>query len=247
MTVLQSKQRVWQHLEQDPAAPTTPAADVLHALNVAQYTFVLLTLCLEKTVTFTLAAAKIFYGIRNLVPDYLRPLRLMSGEPFARLRPCRLADLDALDANWQAVEFAAPDATSIDDPPSRYFTVGLNLLGVWRPRPFTPQGANFTYAFEPPAMVADGEIPPIPEEYHETLVKFALVWLRLSEGSTELAKVMPLLGEFLTDAQKLGGFVRARSIAAGYDSLPWEIKTGDISRLLKDLLPKKEAPVAKPA
>ncbi len=239
MTVATMEQRVWQRLEQDPAAPVTTEPEVLHALNQAERTFVLLTLCLETTAVLALTAGKVFYGVRNLFPNYLRPLRLMSGDPFARLRPCRLADLDALTIDWQT-------SASVD-PASRYFTLGINLFGVWRAPPIDV-AANFTYAYEPPALVVQNAIPQVPTEYHETLVKFAVVWIRLKEGSTELAKVMPLFAEFIADAKKLGAFVRARSVASGYDSLPFELEKGfDMARMLKTLMPKQGGSDGKPA
>ncbi len=241
MNLAALEKRVWERLEQDPLAPVTPEPVVLHALNQAYLTFVLLTLCLEKTATITLAAGKPIYGIRNLLPDYLRPLRVTSGDPVARLRPCSFRDLDALDTRWQDTNLSANPV----DPPSRYFTVGCNLFGVWR-QPTADVSADVTYAYLPPPLAAGGDVPLTPEEYHESLVKFALVWVRLPEGAGELAKVTPLLGEFLADAAKLGGYVKARSVAAAYDSLPFEIKAADISRLVKGIVAKGAAD-AKPA
>jgi hypothetical protein len=205
------EKRIWERLEQDPAAPVTPEPEVLHALNVAYFTLALLTLYLEKTIAITLTAGKAFYGIRNLAPDYLRPLRLVSGTPLARLRASRLADLDAIDINWMITTTRQSPADGVD-PPSRYAAAGLNLLAIWQ-QPTADVAALFTYAYDPPPLVAGADSPLVPEEYHESLIKFALVFLRLKEGGQELQKVMPLFGEFIADAAKLGDFVRARSNA----------------------------------
>lgn len=242
MNVTALEQRIWERLEQDPAAPVAPEPVVLHALNAGYLLLNLLTLYLEKTATFTLTAGKAVYGIRNLLPDYLRPLRLVSGDPLARLRPSRLADLDAIDTNWQ-ITTARPSPDDGVDPPSRYVALGINLLAIWQ-QPTRDVPAQFTYAYEPPLLAIGADVPRLPEEYHESILKFALVYLRLAEGSQELQKVMPLFGEFMADAGKLADFVRARSIGASYDSLPFELKRFDTSRLIKGL---KEAASAKPA
>ncbi len=81
MNVTALEKRVYERLEQDPGAPITPEPEVLHALNQAYYTLVLLTLCLEKTVAVTFAASEPIFGIRNKLPDYLRPLRVRVGPP----------------------------------------------------------------------------------------------------------------------------------------------------------------------
>ncbi len=226
MTVADMEARIWERLEQDPTAPVTPEPDLLHALNQALGTLALLTLCVEKTVTITLSAGVTFYGIRNLVTNYLRPLRLMSAG--ARLRPVRIADLDALNSGWQASAGA----------PTRYLSLGINLVGVYK-QPPSDVAAQFTYAAAPVALILQTDTPVgVPEEYHESLIKFGLVWIRLREGGLELAKVMPLFAEFIADAAKLGAYVKARSVAAGYDSLPFAMEHFDASRMIKGLLPK---------
>lgn len=234
MNLTALEKRVWERLEQDPATPTTPEPEVARALNAGYFLLCLLTLYLEKTITITLSASKAFYGIRNMAPDYLRPLRLASGDPLARLRPTRLADLDAIDINWMITTTRPSPADGVD-PPSRYVALGLNLLVIWQ-QPTEDVDAQFTYAYEPPPLVLGTDSPQVPEEYHEDLIKFALVWIRLKEGGQELQKVLPLLAEFLADAAKLSDFVRTRSKAGAYDSLPFELAKGfDASRLLKEL------------
>jgi len=233
------EKRVWERLEQDPGAPTTPEPEVARAINAGYSLLCLLTLYLERTITITLSANKCFYGIRNLAPDYLRPLRLVSGYPLARLRPSRIADLDAIDVNWMITTDRPSPADGVD-PPSRYVALGLNLLVIWQ-QPTADVDAQLTYAYEPPPLVAGADSPIVPEEYHEDLVKFALVWIRLKEGGQELQKVLPLLAEFAADASKLSDFVRARSIGSAYDSVPFELRSQDVSRLLKELAAPKKA------
>ena len=81
MNVTALEKRVYERLEQDPDAPVTPEPEVLHALNQAQLTLALLTLCLEKTAPVVFASGEPIFGIRSKLPDYLRPLRVRVGPP----------------------------------------------------------------------------------------------------------------------------------------------------------------------
>lgn len=223
MNVTALEKRIFDRLEENPAAPTSfTEPEALAALNHAYFLFVFLTLCLEKTVTFTVTAATPFFGIRGTLTDYLLPLRLTIGG--VRIRPSTLADLDAVDYGWQAHAGA----------PSRYATQGINLVAI-TPQPAIDTDSLFTYAYIPVALVAGSDVPAIPEEFHESLVKFALVRMRLKEGGNEFQKVLPGLKDFLGDAAKLGNFVRARSIGRKYDTVPFELKAADLSRLMKSL------------
>lgn len=222
MNLTALEDRVWERLEQDPDAPVTPETEVRHALNQALYLLQLLTLCLEKTASLTLTAATPHLGIRGQLTDYLVPLRLTVAG--ARLRPITMQDLDSLDAGWQVSA----------GTPIRYGTRGINLLFVYR-QPATDTTALLTYAYVPAALASGSDSPGFPEEYHESLIKFALVWLRLKEGANEFDKVLPLLGEFIADAKKLNAYVRARSLAAQYDTLPFQLKLFDKSRLMKSI------------
>jgi hypothetical protein len=154
----------------------------------------------------------------------------------ARLRPVTLADLDALDANWEASAGA----------PTRYGTLGLNLLWVYS-QPVNTTAAALTYACVPAALALQTDTPLIPEVYHEELVKFALVWVRLKEGTDEFDKVLPLLGEFIAAASKLSTYVRARSIERGYDTQPFQFRLFDKSRLVASIAAAVKGANAKPA
>ena len=224
MNVTALEKRVWERLEQDPAAPITPEPEVLHALNQAQRTLVLLTLCLEKTSTLTLQPTTPFYGIRSYIADYLVPLRVTVGG--LRVRPSSIRDFDARNANWQTATGSDP----------RYATLGINLFAV-SASPAIAAIASITHAYVPALLVNGADVPPTPEDYHESLIKFATVWIRLKEGAQEFAKTVGLYREFLEDAAKLGGYVRLRSLAAKYDQLPLELTKQDLSRLVKGLVP----------
>ncbi len=228
MNVTALEKRVWERLEQDPAAPVTPEPEVLHALNQAQRTLALLTLCLEKTGTLTLQLVTPIYGIRSYLTDFLIPLRVTVGG--LRVRPCSIRDMDARNAGWQTATGSDP----------RYAMLGINLFAV-SASPAIAAVATITYAYIPPLLALGADVPPVPEDYHESLIKFATVWIRLKEGAQEFAKTVGLYREFLDDAQKLGNYVRMRSLAAKYDQLPLELTKQDLSRLVAGLVPAAPA------
>jgi hypothetical protein len=157
-----------------------------------------------------------------LFPDWIVPLRLTSASG-AKIRPSRLDDLVSLDAQW----VAQPGA------PSRYVHLGADLLALYRQPAAAGTTVNVTYARCPVPLVLDIQTPEIPEEYHPELVNYAICRLRQVEGAAELAKTMPLLASFLDAAQKCADFVRAKNRGGGYDSLPFELRNFDRSRLLK--------------
>lgn len=208
--------------------------EVLAAINEGQELFAFLTLGLEATATLPIPGSAAFFMIRSYFHDYLCPLRLTG--PAGRVRPATLADLDAADDQWQAT---APGN------PTRYFTAGFNFMGV-TPQPALSTDHQFTYARSPLQLVYDA-FPEIPEEYHQSLVKYGVYRVKLKEGAQSLQRGMAYLNEFLDDAQRYGEFVRGRSKAARYDSLPFELSLFDRSRLVDQLIKKGPKPWQQPA
>jgi hypothetical protein len=206
----------------DPNSPVP--AEVLAAINEGQELFSLLTLCLEATAAFTLTATSTFYTIRGTFTDFLVPLRIRVGA--ARLRPATFSDLDALNDAWQS------------DPgdPERYVTAGFNFLAV-TPQPANDTSAEMTYAKSPARITDDGFIE-IPEQYGESLVKYGIYRVKLKEGAQGLERGLVQLNGFLDDAAECGDFVRARSRAAKYDTLPFELALFDRSRLIDKIVKK---------
>lgn len=221
MTHAELRTRTLERLGEEAAAPAYfTAQDATDGLNWAQRLMVLLTLCLETTQNFTLSAATCWHDVRATRSDWLLPLRVEYGS--TKVRPARLADLDALDAAWQA---------SPGDP-ERYACLGIEpvLLAVYRQ--LAAGGTlSLTYARVPAAIETAGA-PEIPEEYQPLLIDAAQAYCRLKEGGQEMGKVQPLLRRFLDGAAKLGRYVRARSLDLRYDRLPPEIERFDVSRLL---------------
>lgn len=227
MTAAQIKARILARTD-DASAITASDEEVLAVINEGQELASLLTLCLETVATLTLTAATTFGSLRAAFPDFLCPLRLSIAG--ARIRPATLAELDAEAEGWQA----SPGT------PERYCTMGFNFYAV-TPQPAIDTAADFVYARSPAPLVLD-DFPELPEEYHQSLVDFGKYRLRLKEGGQGLARGMVSLNRFLDDMTRLGDYVRARSRAARYDVLPFELALFDRSRLM---LPKPK-PVRKP-
>jgi len=88
-------------------------------------------------------------------------------------------------------------------------------------------------------VMVEADTPEIPEQYHQSLVYYGKYRVRLKEGAQGLARGVSDLNVFLDDMTQLGDWVRARSRAARYDTLPIELALFDRSRLLlKEPKPK---------
>lgn len=231
MTAEEISARIIKRIDDDPTSPGSVTPDpsghpvppeVLAAINEGQELASLLTLCIETTATFTLPASTPFNSMRSNFTDFLVPLRMMAGG--VRIRPATLADLDAENENWQQVA----------GPPSRYFTLGFNFWGV-TPQPAVDTTVTLTYAAAPTQLVFD-DFPQLPEEYHQSLVKYGIYRVKLKEGAQGLQRGLTYLNDFLDDMDRLGSFVRARSAAARYDVLPFELRLMDRSRLIDNIV-----------
>jgi hypothetical protein len=220
LTLAQLRTRTLTRVGEDATAPAYfTGSQAMSAINRAQRLFVLLSLCVERTVSYTLTAATCWSHVRTTVTDFLAPLRLEYSS--ARLRPARLSELDALAATWQA--------TAGD--PERYALIGLDLLAVYKQ--LAAGGTlSLVYAAAPATLLADADVPEIPAEYHEDLVEGAVTLLRLAEGGQELAKAWPGFGRLVAGATKMAGYVRQRSLDLRYDRLPLELDKIDLSRAL---------------
>jgi hypothetical protein len=226
MTAGDAIARVQERLDEDPSktSPTYyPDSEVMVALNEAQRFFVLLTLCLETTLGWTIPATTTFYYMRATFEDWLLPLRvtLPSG---ARVRPARLAELDALDSGWQA-NIGAAGTT-----PARYCSLGFDFMAVYPQAGVGGVNVNVTYARAPLALVAMTDVPEIPEDYHPALCDYAIPRVRLKEGGQELGKSKVYQERFMSEAARMAAFVRERNLALRYDNLPFELRRLDRSK-----------------
>jgi hypothetical protein len=259
--------RIYRRLGENPASPQWwTLAESAAAINWAQRLFALLTLCLEQQQEWTLTPGVRFYHLAADpdFPDWLLPLRvrlandpskgassapvlLEPGAPMPsqttivpatystspRLKPARLADFDAYSDTWPT-DIGTPD---------HYALLGADLFVVDRA---TPLGSaiklDITYAAVPPMLVAPTDNLVVPASDQYAVADLATIILRLKDGGQELAKTKPLMSNFVETAKRRAGQVRARSMAAQYDRVPFELERWDWSRLFsrrKDLPPAK--------
>ena len=211
----------------EAAGPTFyPTAEITAALNEANRLFCLLTLGLERTIVWPVAASISFFHMlqvqlagTNIFPDWIAPLRITNSSG-GKLRPSRLADLWALDSGWPATV----------GTPSRYCHTGADLVAI--NAQFASLGSlTVTYARAPVALVYAGDVPEIPAEYHAMYVSYAIYRCRQAEGGQEFAKTLPLLEDFLGAADAYGKYIRSRNAGLGYDRQPFELSTFDRSLL----------------
>lgn len=195
-------------------------ASTLGTLNEAQRLFVLLTLCLETTANFPLAATQPFYHVLPTFTDFLLPRRVLNSAG-QRLRPAKLSELDALDSGWQ----------STPGIPTRYAMVGLDLLAVY-PQPVATDALTVTYARAPVLMTVSGNTPEIPARSHYSLSNYAAYASRLLEGGQEFAKFGGYFNDFLDEAQELQELMKARNLDLRYEKNPFELAGVDRSTLV---------------
>ena len=222
---------VLQRLDEDPTGQisgTWTDAEVDAAINEGQMLMVLITLCLEATFAFQLAAATWNYNPFAQLPDWIAPLRCRMGG--LKVRAARMADLDALDTAWRA---------KTRDAASRYGTLGWSLIYFY-PQLKASGSVDLTYARSPVVMVADTDVPEVPEQHHNALADYGVYHCRQKLGGLELEKGLAFLARFFESSKQLGTFTRARALGERYDTIPVELERFDLSRLVKvrkDILP----------
>jgi hypothetical protein len=210
MTVAQLEQLVWTKLN-DSTGTYYPQA--LGALNEAQRLFALLSLCLETSATFTLAAGTLGYNVLTQIPGFILPQRTYNsaGE---QLRPSTVAELEALDANWM----------STPGLPQRYVFRGLDFLMVY-PQPAAADTLVIAHSRCPAMLAANGDVPEIRAASQYALANYAAWALRQPEGGQEFAKFAGYLKEFMAEAKKVGDLVRERNKDKGFETVgPYELR-----------------------
>jgi len=206
--------RTWRQLDEDiDGGVFYRRHEVLGALNEAQRLFCLATLCLEADASLALTADTSFYHLLSSFPKFLVPLRVTVANSGAKVRPANFDSFDSLSETW---------LTDAGDP-KYYDVVGVDLLAI-TPRP-AQVGTTLTihYASAPDELAADADVPQIPEEYHPSLVEYAVARLRAKEGGQEFLKAAPRFGNFLHGAARMADAVRKRA-AGRHDRQPFEFK-----------------------
>jgi hypothetical protein len=232
-TKMQASDMVTRGLERldEPGGGYYTYAEMLAALNEAMRFFALLTLGLEATATFALAANTTFYHMQSSIADWLMPLRVrIAGGAF--LRPGRIEDLDALDSGWQAS----------NGTPSRYLALGFDFFGVYQQPSDGSVSLDITYARCPVPLIAATDVPEFPEDTHPAFIDYAVPRLRYREGGQEFQKSLVYFSRFMDEAKRYGNYIRSRSLAERYDKQPFELERMDLSKMLKlraDLMPAR--------
>lgn len=217
-------ERVFERVDESVANPVYyTREEVLALLNKGQRLFCALTHGIERVSTFALTATTAIYSVMTTsITDWTGiPIRVtLSG---LRLTPVTVHQLDALKETW----------FSTAGTPTKYFSLGLNLLGVYPQPAGAGSSLSITHIATPAVLDHDGETPEMPEETHPLLVDFASYALRHKEGGQELQNAIMYLDSFAKGARKYGAFFRSRAVAQGYDKLPCDLSTVDISSLIR--------------
>jgi len=188
--------------------------DASGALNEAQRLFVLLSLCLEKTVTFSLNGGVWAYNLLGAIPDFLLCRRIFNSLG-KQLRPATIAELQSLNSSWQTTP----------GTPMRYVMRGLDFLALY-PQPASADTLNIVYACCPVTMASGSDTPQIRGSSQYALVNHASYVLRNPEGGQEMAKFKGYFDEFLAEAKRTGDLVRERNRDSGLETpaMPFELQ-----------------------
>jgi hypothetical protein len=212
--------RVSQRLNEGASGPVFyPAAEINAALNEGLRFFCLLTLGLETTATWNVAAATTFTHMLGVFADWIAILRITDATG-AKIRPATLADLSAMDPGW----ISSPGS------PERYVSLGADFLGIYQ-QPAGGAALQVTYARAAVALAADGDVPEIPAEYHPKLCDYGIYRCRQVEGGQEFQKSLKYFDSFLEGAKHYAAYVRTRNLGSRYDKVPFELESFDRSKM----------------
>jgi len=217
MNLIDLRQRTLKRLAQDPVSPVYwTTAEVDAALNRGQRLFALITLCLESIVTYPLTPGTAFYHMLATYPDWLQPLRVSLGG--LKVRPADIDELDARDDVWEASVAATTE----------YGCLGMDLFYVRG----TTGTLEIAYARMPALMVGDNDPCEIIDASQPCLIDYAIARLRAKQGGQEFTKARPYFQRFLSATRAAAKDTMERSIRAGHDRQPFELKRIDPKALL---------------
>lgn len=199
-------------------------AEAKDALNQAQRVLAFLTLCVERNGVLPLTATTPTYSLLATVPDWLVPLRL-SVSGITRLQPRALSELAAENATWRNSP-GTPDA---------YAIVGCDRLCLNHQPVALATVLTLQYAAIPDDMTSELQVSPVPVDYHDTMVDWAVARLRATkEGGGEGGpKIGEYFGRFANGAEQLSLYVQKRSRAFQYDTIPPPLQKAALKTLME--------------
>ena len=180
MTFSEIRTNVLRRLGEASGATFYTTAEINFWINQGQLDFCLLQVAnfirrktttglLEKTATVATTGGDFRLYPYTLMTDFLWPTRVAFGGK-ALLRTTQ-KDLARWDQDWQGV---AGD-------PQHWGIQGLNLMFI-HPRPAAPANLDVTFAYVPPTLTADGDIPAIGLEFHHLLEHYGAYLALMKEG-----------------------------------------------------------------
>lgn len=239
MTTQDAINRITERLDEEATPVYWQLQEYIDALNYSQRFFCLLTLCIERTANFALGASTCFHNIIshaiNPLADFIVPLRATVGGK--RLKTATVHQLNLLDPFWTITpETAFLDLTNtLSIVPTYYAVLGCDMLAVY-PQDDAGVTMRLTYAASPTELSLSSLSAELetPTQYHPCIVDFAILVLIQKQGGAEFANEIPRLKVFLEEAGRLGGEVRSRMKAQGYERVPFDLASYDRSaELLK--------------
>jgi hypothetical protein len=218
VTFLELTTRTLRRSDEDPTTPAAyTVAQAKAAINEGLLLMGLLTLYVERTVSFPVTSGVGLYRMLLTYSDWLAPLRIEQAG--VKVKPARLVDLAARDLSWRLASGAV----------TRYAHIGFDLLAFYK-RP-VEGNLDITYVACPTPLVADGDVPELPDEVHPLLVKFGIYRLRYELGGQDFNEGLTGFADFIAGAIKLGDAVRVKSVGLGYDLYPIELRQFDVPKL----------------
>ncbi len=151
----------------------------------------------------------------------------------------------ALTTAWQRFDF--PVTLAGGNTPMAIYVNGTGSVDVFGPQlqlgaltayqkmTVTSATSRLTYAYSPTDLLSNGT-PVIPAPFHPALVEYGVYRVKLKEGAQGLARGLRSLNLFLDSMTQLGDFTRAKSRAARYDVMPFELALFDRSKLIDAIL-----------
>lgn len=151
----------------------------------------------EETLGIDLQANTTYYNAFSLYDKFLGFIRVFNDQTKRWIVPTGIAELDDAYPRWEIS----------NGEPERIITRAAWIFGLW-PRKTVTSGtitAHIVATTSP--MVADGEVPGFPEEYHRALVEYAMYDQYCQDR--EIGKAMRRWQEYIIIRESLNRWVHS--------------------------------------